>query len=39
MVIAAVRPSSSFVTTMFLAGLRGMDDEIQKVAQTDCASH
>jgi len=38
-VIAAVWQSSGFVMAMFLAGLRGIDDEILKAAQMDGASN
>ena len=38
-VIAAVWQSSGFVMAMFLAGLRGVDNEIIKAAQIDGASH
>jgi glucose/mannose transport system permease protein len=37
-VIAAVWQSTGFVMAMFLAGLRGIDDEIIKAAQIDGAS-
>ncbi len=37
-VIAAVWQSSGFVMAMFLAGLRGVDNEIMKAAQIDGAS-
>jgi glucose/mannose transport system permease protein len=37
-VIAAVWQSSGFVMAMFLAGLRGVDNEIIKAAQIDGAS-
>lgn len=37
-VIAAVWQSTGFVMAMFLAGLRGIDDEILKAAQIDGAS-
>src|SRR5690606_5353185 len=37
-VIAAVWQSSGFVMAMFLAGLRGIDNEIIKAAQIDGAS-
>ena len=37
-VIAAVWQSSGFVMAMFLAGLRGIDNEILKAAQIDGAS-
>ena len=37
-VIAAVWQSSGFVMAMFLAGLRGVDNEIIKAAQIDAAS-
>ncbi|HEU0199277.1 MAG TPA: sugar ABC transporter permease [Burkholderiaceae bacterium] len=37
-VIAAVWQSSGFVMALFLAGLRGIDDEIIKAAQIDGAS-
>jgi glucose/mannose transport system permease protein len=38
-VIAAVWQSSGFVMAMFLAGLRGIDNEILKAAQIDGASN
>ncbi len=38
LVIAAVWQSSGFVMAMFLAGLRGVDNEIIKAAQIDGAS-
>ena len=38
-VIAAVWQSSGFVMAMFLAGLRGIDNEILKAAQMDGASN
>ncbi|MCY4151639.1 MAG: sugar ABC transporter permease [Aestuariivita sp.] len=38
-VIAAVWQSSGFVMAMFLAGLRGIDDELLKAAQIDGASN
>jgi glucose/mannose transport system permease protein len=38
-VIAAVWQSSGFVMAMFLAGLRGVDNEILKAAQIDGASN
>src|SRR5687767_12088013 len=38
-VIAAVWQSSGFVMAMFLAGLRGIDNEIVKAAQIDGASN
>ena len=38
-VIAAVWQSSGFVMAMFLAGLRGIDNEIIKAAQIDGASN
>ena len=38
-VIAAVWQSSGFVMAMFLAGLRGVDNEIIKAAQIDGASN
>ena len=38
LVIAAVWQSSGFVMAMFLAGLRGIDNEILKAAQIDGAS-
>ncbi len=38
-VIAAVWQTSGFVMAMFLAGLRGIDDEILKAAQIDGASN
>ena len=38
-VIAAVWQSSGFVMAMFLAGLRGIDNEIMKAAQIDGASN
>ncbi len=38
LVIAAVWQSSGFVMAMFLAGLRGMDQEMVKAAQLDGAS-
>jgi glucose/mannose transport system permease protein len=38
-VIAAVWQSSGFVMAMFLAGLRGVDNEIVKAAQIDGASN
>ena len=38
MVLAAVWQSSGFVMAMFLAGLRGVDNEIIKAAQIDGAS-
>lgn len=37
-VIAAVWQCTGFVTALFLAGLRGIDDEIVKAAQVDGAS-
>lgn len=37
-VIAAVWQSSGFVMAMFLAGLRGIDNEVMKAAQIDGAS-
>ncbi len=37
-VIAAVWQSSGFVMALFLAGLRGVDDEVFKAAQVDGAS-
>ncbi|MDA7483588.1 sugar ABC transporter permease [Planktomarina temperata] len=37
-VIAAVRQTSGFVMAMFLAGLRGIDNEVMKAAQIDGAS-
>ena len=37
-VIAAIWQSTGFVMAMFLAGLRGVDDEIIKAAQIDGAS-
>jgi ABC-type polysaccharide transport system permease subunit len=37
-VIAAVWQTSGFVMAMFLAGLRGIDNEIIKAAQIDGAS-
>jgi glucose/mannose transport system permease protein len=37
-VIAGVWQASGFVMAMFLAGLRGIDDEILKAASMDCAS-
>jgi glucose/mannose transport system permease protein len=39
LVIAAVWQSSGFVMAMFLAGLRGVDNEIIKAAQIDGASN
>lgn len=39
LVIAAVWQSSGFVMAMFLAGLRGIDNEIMKAAQIDGASN
>ncbi|MCV6596779.1 MAG: sugar ABC transporter permease [Mangrovicoccus sp.] len=39
LVIAAVWQSSGFVMAMFLAGLRGIDNEILKAAQMDGASN
>ncbi|MEM1361760.1 MAG: sugar ABC transporter permease, partial [Pseudomonadota bacterium] len=39
LVIAAVWQSSGFVMAMFLAGLRGIDNEIIKAAQMDGASN
>jgi glucose/mannose transport system permease protein len=39
LVIAAVWQSSGFVMAMFLAGLRGIDNEILKAAQIDGASN
>jgi glucose/mannose transport system permease protein len=39
MVIAAVWQSSGFVMAMFLAGLRGIDNEMMKAAQIDGASN
>lgn len=38
-VLAAVWQSSGFVMAMFLAGLRGIDNEIMKAAQIDGASN
>ncbi|MGH6894212.1 MAG: carbohydrate ABC transporter permease, partial [Dongiaceae bacterium] len=38
-VIAAIWQSSGFVMAMFLAGLRGIDNEIIKAAQIDGASN
>jgi glucose/mannose transport system permease protein len=38
-VIAAIWQSSGFVMAMFLAGLRGIDNEIVKAAQIDGASN
>ena len=38
-VLAAVWQSSGFVMAMFLAGLRGIDNEILKAAQIDGASN
>ena len=38
-VLAAVWQSSGFVMAMFLAGLRGIDNEIVKAAQIDGASN
>lgn len=38
-VIAAVWQSSGFVMAIFLAGLRGIDNEMLKAAQIDGASH
>jgi len=38
-VIAAVWQTSGFVMAMFLAGLRGIDNEIVKAAQIDGASN
>ena len=37
-VIAAVWQTSGFVMAMFLAGLRGIDNEVMKAAQIDGAS-
>ncbi len=39
LVIAAVWQSSGFVMAMFLAGLRGIDNEMMKAAQIDGASN
>lgn len=39
LVIAAVWQTSGFVMAMFLAGLRGIDNEIMKAAQIDGASN
>ncbi len=39
LVLAAVWQSSGFVMAMFLAGLRGIDNEIMKAAQIDGASN
>jgi glucose/mannose transport system permease protein len=38
-VIAAVWQTSGFVMAMFLAGLRGIDNEVLKAAQIDGASN